>query len=144
MLYLGADHNGYFLKEEIKKFLQNQNIVFHDFGAVNFLKTDDYVDYAVKVGKVIKVNDTGLLICGSGHGMVIAANKLSGIRATMPLSAASARQARKEDFSNVLVLAAREMDGVRAKKLITAFLSVGYGRAARYGRRLKKIKQLER
>ena len=104
MLYLGADHNGYFLKERLKLFLDHARIQWQDMGAFKRQKSDDYVDFAVLVGKAVKKGGMGLLVCGSGHGMVIAANKISGVRAIMPLSARSARDGRHDDHANGILI----------------------------------------
>jgi len=145
MLYLGADHNGFKLKEQIKKYLQGKGVEFFDCGAFALNKADDYVDFAVLVAKKINPQkDLGLLLCGSGHGMVIAANKISGIRAIMPISAKSASDGRRDDHANILVIAAWEFGFAQAKKIIASFLKTKKGNAPRYLRRLKKVKKLEK
>jgi ribose 5-phosphate isomerase B len=145
MLYIGADHNGFKLKAQIKKYLQGKGVEFLDCGAFALNKEDDYVDYAEKVAKKIKTQkDLGLLLCGSGHGMVIAANKISDIRAIMPLSAKSAIDGRRDDHANILVIAAWEFGYAQAKKIMDNFLKTKEGNAPRYLRRLKKIKKLEK
>lgn len=143
MLYLGADHNGYFLKERIKKYLRLARKDFTDCGAEDFVKTDDYVDFAVGVGKKMKSNDLGVLFCGSGHGMVIAANKIKGIRAILADSPRSATFGRRDDHANVLVVAAWLTNFAQVKNILTAFLKTKPGLAGRYLRRLKKIRRLE-
>lgn len=145
MLYIGADHNGFKLKERIKTYLQKKGVGFIDRGAFNLDQKDDYVDFADAVGKKMKVQkDLGLLLCGSGHGMVIAANKIIGIRAIMPFSPRSARDGRHDDHANILVIAAWECDFTKTKKLIDAFLRTKPAADPRYLRRLKKVKALEK
>ena len=144
MLYLGADHNGYFLKEKLKIFLQGLAIAYQDLGAYKFQKSDDYVDFAVKVGRALKKVDLGILICGSGHGMVIAANRLAGVRAAMPINPTSARDGRHDDHLNVVVLAAWETGSRQAEKIVKAFIKQIPGQGKRYLRRLKKIQALEK
>lgn len=144
MLYLGADHNGYFLKERLKLFLTRQGLPWRDLGAKSLVKSDDYVDFAKKVGERVGSGDLGLLVCGSGHGMVVAANKLPDIRAIMPLNPKSARDGRRDDHANILVLAAWQMKAADAERIVAGFLSQRPGKAARYLRRLRKIKNLER
>lgn len=143
MLYIGADHNGYFLKEKLKRHLQRKNIVWQDCGAFAYKKTDDYVDFARQVISRMKAGDKGLLICGSGHGMAIAANKGRGIRAIAPRDEKSAFFGRRDDHANVLVLAAWQVDGGQAERIVETFLKTRPGKAARYLRRLKKISRLE-
>jgi len=144
MLYLGADHNGFGLKEKVKLYLQKKRVAFVDCGAFVYKKSDDYPDFAQKVGKRIKKGDLGILFCGSGHGMVIAANKIRGIRAIMPLNETSARDGRHDDHANILVLAAWECSFNAAKRIIAVFMRTKPGKAARYLRRLKKVRKLER
>lgn len=144
MLYLGADHNGYFLKGEIKKYLKKRRLPVSDYGAFRYKKTDDYVDFSNAVVKKMKSGDLGVLVCGSGHGMVIAANKVTGIRAIMPLDPQSAFFGRRDDHANVVVLAAWQMNLARAEKIIEVFLKTKPGQATRYLRRLRKVKQLEK
>ncbi|MCL5435851.1 MAG: RpiB/LacA/LacB family sugar-phosphate isomerase [Patescibacteria group bacterium] len=144
MLYLGADHNGYFLKEKLKKELDRLDMPWRDSGAKSFNKADDYVDFAVAVGAAVGERDFGILICGSGHGMVIAANKLPGIRAFMPPDVRSARDGRRDDHANVLVLPAWRMSYPKVTAVLRAFLKQPPGRASRYLRRLQKVKRLEK
>ncbi|MBI4054266.1 MAG: RpiB/LacA/LacB family sugar-phosphate isomerase [Candidatus Doudnabacteria bacterium] len=143
MLYLGADHNGYFLKERLKYHLARLRVRFFDCGARALKQGDDYVDFSNAVTAKIDRGDYGILVCGSGHGMVIAANKIPGIRAIMPLDPRSARFGRHDDHANVLVLAAWQMNLDAAKKIVRVFLTTKTGRAQRYIRRLNKIRKLE-
>lgn len=144
MLYLGADHNGFELKEKIRTYLSSRRLAFVDCGAKENRPTDDYVDFAVKVGRSLRPDDLGILVCGSGHGMTIAANKLPGIRAVLPMNAKSAGDARRDDHANVLVLAAWETKLPAAQKILDAFLAGHPSAVARHLRRLSKIKNLER
>lgn len=144
MLYLGADHNGYFLKEKLKPLLRRLHLPWRDLGAESYVKTDDYVDFAVRVGRAMGKRDFGILICGSGHGMVIAANRLPGIRAILPLSAASARAGRHDDHANILVLAAWHMRFSQAVVIARAFFNARPSGAARYLRRLAKLERLKK
>jgi ribose 5-phosphate isomerase B len=144
MLYLGADHNGYLLKEGIKADLKKSKSPVFDCGADKYRKTDDYVDYAAAVCKRLKPGDLGVLCCGSGHGMVISANKFKGVRAILADSRQSAFLGRRDDHANVLVLAAWSTTQVSARRILKAFLSTRPGSAVRYLRRLKKVKSLEK
>jgi ribose 5-phosphate isomerase B len=118
MLYIAADHNGYLLKEGIKKFLTVRRISFLDLGPGKKIQSDDYPDYAAKLGRALKKDDLGILICGSGHGMVISANKLRGIRAMLALAPRSAEWGRRDDHANVLGLAAWQTNLEAAKKIV--------------------------
>ena len=124
--------------------MAEKQIVNRDCGAFELSRTDDYPDFAAKVARSIKAGDLGILVCGSGHGMVIAANKISGARAILALSPASVMAGRRDDHANILVLAAQLVNFERAKKLASAFLSARPGKDGRYLRRLRKIKILER
>lgn len=144
MIYIGADHNGYWLKEELKGYLQRNKIPLKDIGAHARRKDDDYPDYAIKVVKKMQQGDLGVLICGSGHGMSIAANKQKGIRAANIQSVFSAKKAREEDHVNVLVLSSWELTVEKAKRIIAAWLSTRPSKSARHLRRLKKITLFEK
>lgn len=148
-VYLGADHRGFHLKEELKKFLSEQQISFEDLGAHHFKPQDDYVDYANAVaGKV--ANDLkfdpqtrGVVICGSGVGVDVVANKIDGIRCALGFSEKEIMAARNDDDINVLALPADLIDISLAKKLITKFLKTPFAHKKRYERRIEKIKEIE-
>ncbi len=144
MIYLGADHNGYWLKEELKTYLKARKIMFKDMGALLLHKDDDYPDYAAKVAKSMRSTDLGILICGTGHGMAISANKIKGIRAANAASIFSARKAREDDHANVLALSGWELSAERAKRIVATFLSTRPLQGKRYLRRLKKVNRLEK
>ena len=144
MIYLGADHNGFWLKEELKAYLGRVKFPLKDMGAFKHQKQDDYPDFAVRVGKKIKAGDLGILICGTGHGMVITANKLKGIRASLATSVFSAKQARERDHVNILVLSAWETSVERAKRIVAAWLSTKPSKVTRHLRRINKIRRLEK
>lgn len=146
MIYLAADHRGFALKEELKKYLQNQGRDVEDAGAFSYDKTDDYVDFAGRAAERIAENPDerrGIFICGSGHGMGLAANKHKGIRANLCWNAALAKQSREHDNSNVLVLAADWTDTETAKKIVDTWLAAEFSREERHKRRLNKIQEIE-
>ncbi|OGY90306.1 MAG: hypothetical protein A3B30_01960 [Candidatus Komeilibacteria bacterium RIFCSPLOWO2_01_FULL_52_15] len=144
MLYLGADHNGYWLKEEIKEYLAKHKIPFRDAGAAKHDKNDDYPLYALKVARRVKEGDLGILLCGSGNGMAIVANKLRGIRAALAPSVFSARKAREDDHANVLVLSAWETNVEKARRIVATWLSTRPSKAARHLRRIRAIGRMGR
>jgi len=142
MIYLGADHRGYSLKEEIKKFLEQEKIKFQDLGNLEYDKKDDYPDFAKKVAEKVSSNlkkDKGILVCGTGIGMSIVANKFKGIRAGLCLSGYMARRAVEEDDINILCLAADITDSGTSKKIIKEWLKAKFKNEEPYKRRIKKI-----
>ncbi len=144
MIYLGADHNGFVLKETLKPYLVRRGFAVRDCGAPVYRKSDDYVDFASAVAKSIRAGDLGILVCGSGHGMTIAANKYPGIRAILAHDPQSSRYGRRDDHANILVLAAWQLDNRQAISIVRAFIKQKPGKAERYLRRLRKVRQLER
>jgi len=142
MLFLGADHRGYNLKEELKKFLEQEKIKFQDLGNLEYNEEDDYPDFAKKVAEKISSNskkDKGILICGTGIGMSIAANRLKEVRAGLCLSGYMAKRAAEEDDINILCLAADITDIGTSKKIIKEWLKAKFKNDERYKRRLNKI-----
>lgn len=144
MVYLGADHNGFWLKEELKQYLSRMKLPFVDCGATHYRKDDDYPDYAVRVAQRMKPSDVGILVCGSGNGMAIAANKCRGIRAALAVTMYAARKSRQDNHSNVLVLPAWELAVEKAKRIVAVWLTTKPSVARRHLRRIQKIKRLER
>src|SRR3989344_8125656 len=107
MIYFGTDHRGFTLKDTIKKHLSDENIAFEDLGAIVYDEGDDYVDFAEAVAERVSVNPCehkGILICGSGHGMDMVANKFPAVRAALSVSKEQAVQSREHEDSNILVL----------------------------------------
>ena len=143
MLYVASDHNGFKLKEQLKVFLRQKKLAFSDLGPHTLVKADDYPDFAVAVARKIRQADQGILICGSGHGMAITANKVKGVRAALCGSAFSAKMARHDDHANVLVLASWETNLPTAKKIVGAWLATKPSTIARHVRRVKKINRLD-
>lgn len=142
MIYLGSDHRGYNLKEEIKKFLDKEKIKFQDLGNLKYDEKDDYPDFAKKVANKISSNskkDKGILICGTGIGMSIVANKFKQVRAGLCLSGYMATRAVEEDDINILCLAADITDAGTSKKIIKEWLNAKFKNDECYKRRLKKI-----
>ena len=144
-IILGADHGGFELKEKIKEFLKKKKIEFEDAGTLGGDNTDDYPDYAFKVAEKVRriKNSKGILICGTGTGMVIAANKVHGIRAAMVYDNYSAEMARKDNNVNILCLRGRKFSSRKAKKVVKIWLETEFSNAERHKRRLKKIEDYE-
>jgi len=140
---LGADHAGVVLKEQIKTFLDEQGVAYEDFGT-HSTDSVDYPDYAVKVANAVADGsyDRGILFCGSGIGMAIAANKVHGIRAAQVVDEASARLSRSHNDLNVLSLAARITAAEEARALVQIFLDTPFD-GGRHQRRIDKISALD-
>lgn len=142
-IYLGADHAGLKLKEQIKKYLEKKYKVF-DLGAFKFEKADDYPDFAAKVAKKVSAGGTGLLFCGSSHGVCIAANKIQGIRAVAVSNIRDAKLTREHNNANVLCLSGWNLKLDVAKKIVDVWLKTEFSGEERHVRRLEKIKKLEK
>jgi RpiB/LacA/LacB family sugar-phosphate isomerase len=142
---LGADHAGYLLKEELKSLLEGLAYDVVDVGTKDPSPVD-YPDIARDLGRVIRDGgaERGILICGSGVGASIAANKLSEIRAGLCHDTYSAHQGVEHDDMNVLVLGARVIGPESAKECVKAFLGADFSGDARHARRLAKLKEMEK
>lgn len=141
--YLGADHAGYKTKEALQKFLQKKGIETIDLGTHNE-KRVDYPEFAEKVAKkVIEENSYGLLVCGTGIGMCMAANKIKGIRAANPFDAYTAEKAREHNHANIICLGGRTYTPAKAKKILSAFINAKKDEGERHTARIKKISSLE-
>lgn len=139
MLYIAADHAGYKLKESLTHMLATRSIAFEDFGTFSDELTD-YPAYAKQVSKeVLKYNGRGILICGSGAGMTISANRHKGIRAAVAWNQEVAKRIREEDDANILCLPARLINDDQAWEIVSTFLSTTFAHLDRYKRRLKQI-----
>jgi ribose 5-phosphate isomerase B len=140
---IGSDHAGYEAKEEVKKILEELNIEYKDVGTYS----DEPVDYPLiakfAARKIKKYDAKGILICGSGEGMQIAANKINGIRADLCFDEFSAKAAREENDANILTLRSREFDHNKYKSIIETFLGTDFSNEPRHLQRLAEIKQIE-
>jgi len=141
---LGSDHGGYELKESLKQYLQELNIEYTDFGCNNEQPVD-YPDIGFKVSIEVKNGryDRGILICGTGVGMSIVANKIKGIRASLCHDIFSARNAREHNDANVLTLGARVIGTELACEIVKVWLNTDFSQEERHINRLNKIKQEE-
>src|SRR3989338_1669799 len=145
-IYLGADHRGFSLKEALKRALIRDGYGVEDVGAFVQDPNDDYPDFAYAVAqKVAKTpeENRGVLICGSGMGMDVVANKVKGIRATVAYSKESAAHARTNDDINIITLAGDVLDFNEAMEIVTIFLTTQFSGETRHLRRLNKIKEIE-
>ena len=142
-LYLGADHRGFALKEKLKQGLEGVEVI--DMGAFSHQPSDDFVDYAREVANKVSTDtqSRGVLICGSGAGMCIAANKVAGIRASVGHSVKEVTAARHDDDINVLALPSDFVNDTVALDMVKAFLTTAFTPEERFVRRIAKIKELE-
>ncbi len=142
---IGADHAGFEMKKMLTGFIENLGHTVHDVGTFDPGKPDDYPDYAVLVADDIRSGNAerGLLVCGSGVGVSVAANKFKGIRAGLCHDHYSAHQGVEHDDMNVLVLGARIIGPMMAQDAATAFLAATFSGEERHVRRLDKVKGIE-
>ena len=142
VIYLGADHRGFELKNKLRIYATSIGYEVADLGAATLLPDDDYTDYARAVAKKISldsVNSRGILLCGSGGGMAIAANRFPNVRANLALSPDQVYASRHDDDANILVIAADFTDENAAAGMVKVFLTTPFGTDARYRRRVAKI-----
>ncbi|HEY6402172.1 MAG TPA: ribose 5-phosphate isomerase B [Blastocatellia bacterium] len=143
-IVIGSDHAGFELKKFVSRLLEEENLEVVDIGSYN---TDpvDYPDYAEAIGLAILEGraDRGVIICGSGVGASVAANKLPGIRAGLCHDTYSARQGVEHDDMNVLALGARVIGPELARELVLAYVRANFTGEERHRRRLAKIQALE-
>ena len=144
---IAADHAGFPLKEDVRNYLQKQGIhQVEDLGAFN-TEPSDYPDFALLVGRALMAGkaERGILICGSGVGVCIAANKMPGVRAGMCHDTYSAHQGVEHDEMNVLVLGARIIGASLAFECVDAYLKANFiAKEERFVRRLNKVKAIEK
>jgi len=140
---LGCDHGGFALKEEIKKTLNEQGIEFKDFGT-HTTTSCDYPDIALPVAKAVSGGefDRGILICGTGIGIGIAANKVKGIRAALCHDTFSARASREHNNANILTMGERVIGRGLALDIVDVWLKTEFS-GGRHQRRVDKISALE-
>ena len=142
---LGADHAGYALKETVKQWLADGGHAVIDLGT-DSTESVDYPDFAAAVGRAVVSGraDRGIIVCGSGAGAAIAANKLDGVRCAQANDTYTAHQAVEHDDVNVIALAARVIGEATAEEIVTSFLGANFIPEERYVRRLNKVLDLER
>ncbi|HOW27960.1 MAG TPA: ribose 5-phosphate isomerase B [Elusimicrobiota bacterium] len=143
-LVIGSDHGGFELKEKLKKFLQSQGHAVADFGCYS-LDAVDYPDIALLVSEAVQKNqyERGVLIDGTGGGMVIAANKVAGIRAVCAYNEFTGRCAMEHDDANILCIGGKMLGELAAFETVKAWLVTPFG-GGRHTRRLGKILDIEK
>ena len=145
-LALGTDHAGFPLAVELRLWLDEQNCNINDLGAYEFDSNDDYPDFAKLVGENVAsgASDKGLIVCGSGVGACIAANKVLGVRAGICHDVYSAHQGVEHDDMNVLCLGGRIIGEDLSKEIVTSFLHATFIPEPRFRRRLDKLLLIEK
>jgi len=152
MIYLGADHAGFELKEQVKEYLNQKGLEVEDLGAHALDKNDDYPDYGAAVAEKVSADpqSRGILFCGSAEGICIAANKIKGIRAVAVWTTISAKLSREHNDANVLCLSGGQtltpIPGTsleEAKEIVDTWINTPFSGEERHLRRINKISDLE-
>src|SRR5918997_2159201 len=145
LIAIGADHGGYPLNEHVIETLRAAGHEIEDFGTHDGTQADDYPDYALQVGAAVRTGQAscGIIICGSGVGASVAANKLRGVRAALCGDTYSAHQSREHDDCNVLCLGARVVGVELALEIVRAFVAARFTGEERHVRRLAKVAAIE-
>ena len=144
-IFLGADHRGYKLKNLLREYLQHTGHDIIDMGAKTLDPEDDYPRYAYSVASQVlgaADEDLGILICSSGQGMSMAANRVNGIRAALAWNEESAQYARRDDNANILVLPANYISDRQAEAMVDAWLGAKFKKDPKYKHRLDQLEQL--
>jgi len=145
-IYIGADHGGFALKARLKQVLTDEAYDVVDCGAAELVPGDDYPEYAAVVAQKVASapeQGRGIVICRSGFGVDIVANKFAGVRAGLAGSPDQAYQGRHDDDINVLALAADFVDEATALNIVKVFLTTPFAKEERYARRLQETEKIE-
>lgn len=143
MIILGADHGGFEMKEEIKKFLMAKKLKVTDVGAEKLDTKDDFVDYAELVASEVSGNESmGILFCRNGFGMMIAANRVPGVRCGFGMNEKMVKAGRNDDDINCLAIPADYLKLDEVKKIVEAYLETKFSGEERFKRRLYKLEML--
>lgn len=147
MIYIASDHAGFQLKKHLFTYIKTQlKKPVLDLGPKKFDKDDDFPDFAAPLAKKVTSKNTnfGILICGTGHGVCVAANKIKGVRAILGYSIESAEMGRKHNDANILCLAGKVLSNEHANAIVKNFLETKFENVERLVRRNKKISDLEK
>lgn len=141
---LGADHGGFELKEHVKEGIRTLGCQAIDVGCFG-VETVDYPDYGIKAAKLVSTGeaDRAILICKSGIGMSIVANKVKGVRGALCMDEVMAELSRRHNDANVLILSANQLDPNKADQIVEKWLKTDFEKGGRHERRVEKIKHLE-
>ena len=142
---IASDHGGFELKSRVIEILKKRKIEVEDLGNESATESVDYPDYAIRVAAMVSQEqvDAGLLICGTGIGMCIAANKFKGVRAAVVSDTYSAKMAKEHNNANILCIGGRVVESAKAEAILTAWLDAKF-EGGRHDRRLEKIKEIEK
>ncbi len=141
-IFIGADHRGYQLKDKIISYIQDKNIRVEDLGNYTYDPDDDFPDYSQKVAQAVLQNPSehlGIVICGSGAGVSIAANRYKGVYSVVGINPAHVGDSRRDDHINVLAIAANFTTEEDAQKMVDVYLETKPAHTPKYIRRLKKV-----
>ena len=145
-VYIGADHNGFYLRNSLIKYLKAAGYEVIDDGDQKLNPNDDFPLFAQKVVSVILASDDrdakGILICGSGQGMCMAANRFKGIRAALVYDRESARSSRNDDNSNILCLPSKVLEKDTANLITETWLNTAFAKAPRFIRRIRELDEM--
>jgi len=139
MIYIAADHRGYNLKEKIKQWLVEWGHEYEDLGNDHFDPEDDYPDFAKRVAKKMGGSNKGIVICGSGVGVDIVANRFCGVRCGLGFLPEQIKKAKEDDDINCLALAADFLEEEKAKEIVKTFLETKFLKEERKIKRIEKI-----
>ena len=143
VVLIASDHAGFVTKDKLKPFLLKKGYTLVDFSP-KLIKGDDYPDYAFAVGKeVVSSGNPGILVCGTGAGMIIAANKVRGVRAVEAYDTFTAKLAREHNDANIVSLSGWHIPFDKIKQIATVFLETKFSNEKRHVRRIKKIEKYE-
>jgi len=146
VIYIGADHRGFNLKESLKQYLKDNGYTVSDLGNTSLVPDDDYPDFVAGVAEKVSLNPDGckgIVICGSGVGADVVANKFPRIRASLVMSTDQAFVSRSDDNANILVLAADFVDDYTAKTILATWFQTPFSGEMRHTRRIAKIRDIE-
>ncbi len=142
-IYVGADHNGFYLRNNLMQYLKRAGYEVQDDGDAQLNADDDFPVFAAKVVQDILSSDDadarGILICGSGQGMCMAANRFKGVRACMGYDRESIKASRNDEDSNILCLAARVLEKDKINVLVETFLNTPFANLGRFQRRIQEM-----
>lgn len=146
VIYLGADHRGFELKEHLKNALSRRGYPVVDLGPAIYDEADDFTDIAAALAKKVSENretSKGILLCGSGVGVSVVANKFPNVRAALVATPDQAFDSRNDDDVNVLALGANYLDAATAEKIAVTWLATPFSKEPRFTRRLQELTKIE-
>jgi ribose 5-phosphate isomerase B len=146
IIYIGADHRGFNLKESLKSYLAESGYTVNDMGNTSLVPDDDYPDFASAVAEKVSLNaeeSKGIVVCGSGVGVDIVANKFPRIRCSLVMTPDQAYVSRSDDDPNIIAIPAEFMDDATAKAILATWLQTPFSGDDRCVRRLAKIREIE-